>query len=753
MVSNWLRSFTGAGRRTATRSWAKGLRKQQSLQLELLETRDCPSLSVGNNQDIGNQTGSLFDPSIAVDPANSNHEFTVFQDDPATNPGLGYTYASVGTTVQGSTTWSTRQFAQGDDGGDGLPGGAMEAHAAFDANGYLYVTYLAGNDVYSDKLTGATPTTMQDTHANWYNNEWAGLNVTAGGHTVSIQSNTSNTLTLTSSWTPPSAGSSYVIYWGIGIPSVVLAESSDQGATFKWIAYLDHSANLEGNRPNPRPAPLQAVQAIATGPGNQTGMQSLWVLWEERTQSGTNALYVSGANVSSQGAVQTLTTKTSIFSEPQATPLYGVGSLAVGPNGKVAASYEVNGAPPYLGIKVDTGGVSGSFVSEQSVSLPSNFNFPYYIKPQILDGVSANATLAWDYSGGANSGTLYLVDLEQSTIYARYSTNNGTSWSAATQVSNLNVSGDRFLPSASLDESSGNLAVTWYDAQKDPSDISVQLFGSVGSVTNGSLLFPSNVQISGNGTLGQGFSSGWSSDSPPIRFSTGSNTSTTLNDTTQTWRSNQFSNVTLSIAWGTGKGEGTVIQSNSATQLFISPAWVTIPDTTSAYVIGGNQYEFGAFIGVSFVNGTFYTAWADNSGYAGGTAGGPLDIYTSAVTYSGPLVRINAGGNSNVPLPPRNEVTTMTLPTLRLLEMSVSATGPVNAVPLSASNPILKASASGESIAEEFFAQTSGAQAEMLPTDNFLILMRANPHRFDKLHQKLINVLALWNELEPASGV
>jgi hypothetical protein len=743
MYSKWLRSITGRDRHMAQRSWLKGVRKRRRLDLELLESRDCPSLSVGNNQDIGNQTNSTFDPSIATDPANSNHEFAVFQNDPNTNPG-GYTYVSVGTTVQASTTWSTRQFAQGEDGGDGLPGGAMEAHAAFDANGYLYVAYLAGNVVYSDKLTGATATTMQDTKANWFTNERAGLRLTAGTQTVTIQSNTPNTLTLSSSWNPPSSGSSYAIYWGVGIPSVVLAESSDQGATFRWVAYLDHSASLEGNRPNPRPTPLQAVQTIATGPGNQTGMQSVWILWEERNQSGaSNALYVAGANVTSQGVVQTFTTKTSIFSEPQASPLYGVGSLAVGPNGKVAASYEVDGSPPYLGVKVDTGGVSGSFVSEQSVTLPSNFNFPYYIKPQIVDGVSANATLAWDYSGGANNGTLYLVDLEQSTIYARYSTNNGSSWSATTQVSDQNISGDRFLPSASLDESSGNLAVTWYDARNDSSDISAQLFGSVGSLTNGALSFATNVQISGNDTSGKGFSSGWSSDSPPIRFSTGSNTTTTLNDTTQAWQSNSFYGVTITIVWGTGKGEGTSIQSNTATQLVVSPAWGTIPDTTSAYVLGGNQYEFGAFIGVSFVNDTFYTAWADNSGYAGG---GPLDIYTSAVTYSGSLLRDKLGTNPHMPLPLRDEFTSGTLPTLRFLETSASATAQSTTVFLSASKPFPKASASKDSIADQFFAPANVWEQDItiLEKESLLLLVRANHNGFDKLDRHLMDLLTQW---------
>jgi RHS repeat-associated protein len=67
--------------------------------------------------------------------------------------------------------------------------------------------------------------------------------------------------------------------------------------------------------------------------------------------------------------------------------------------------------------------------------------------------------------------------------------------------------------------------------------------------------------------------------------STDVNTSTTLNDTTQSWTANQWANRVVEILSGTGAGQTRTIVSNTATQLVVSPAWTTTPDATSMYAI------------------------------------------------------------------------------------------------------------------------------------------------------------------------
>jgi hypothetical protein len=67
--------------------------------------------------------------------------------------------------------------------------------------------------------------------------------------------------------------------------------------------------------------------------------------------------------------------------------------------------------------------------------------------------------------------------------------------------------------------------------------------------------------------------------------SSGSNTSTTLNDTTQSWTTDEWSGKCVIITGGTGSGQFRSISSNTSTALTISDAWVTTPDATSEYII------------------------------------------------------------------------------------------------------------------------------------------------------------------------
>jgi len=69
-------------------------------------------------------------------------------------------------------------------------------------------------------------------------------------------------------------------------------------------------------------------------------------------------------------------------------------------------------------------------------------------------------------------------------------------------------------------------------------------------------------------------------------YSSGGNTTTTLNDTSRTWSASNFAtSYTVRIISGTGAGQARSISANTSTQLTISSAWSTIPDSRSFYVI------------------------------------------------------------------------------------------------------------------------------------------------------------------------
>src|SRR5438128_472029 len=69
-------------------------------------------------------------------------------------------------------------------------------------------------------------------------------------------------------------------------------------------------------------------------------------------------------------------------------------------------------------------------------------------------------------------------------------------------------------------------------------------------------------------------------------YSSGGNSTTALNDTRKTWSpSNFITSYTVRIISGTGAGQARSISANTSTQLTVSSAWDTPPDSSSFYVI------------------------------------------------------------------------------------------------------------------------------------------------------------------------
>lgn len=69
--------------------------------------------------------------------------------------------------------------------------------------------------------------------------------------------------------------------------------------------------------------------------------------------------------------------------------------------------------------------------------------------------------------------------------------------------------------------------------------------------------------------------------------STGGNTYTTLNDVTQQWAVNAYSNYQVQIGGGTGRYQFRNVVGNTATSLMISPPWTVVPDQTTSYSLSG----------------------------------------------------------------------------------------------------------------------------------------------------------------------
>lgn len=72
--------------------------------------------------------------------------------------------------------------------------------------------------------------------------------------------------------------------------------------------------------------------------------------------------------------------------------------------------------------------------------------------------------------------------------------------------------------------------------------------------------------------------------------STGSNSSTTLNNTGENWIENQYAGYKITITGGLGSGQTRTITSNTSTALTV-PTWTTTPDNTSSYDIYAGDVE------------------------------------------------------------------------------------------------------------------------------------------------------------------
>ena len=74
--------------------------------------------------------------------------------------------------------------------------------------------------------------------------------------------------------------------------------------------------------------------------------------------------------------------------------------------------------------------------------------------------------------------------------------------------------------------------------------------------------------------------------------SSGSNTSSTLNDTSKSWTTNEHANKVLVMMAGLGAGQLRTISSNTSTELTITPSFDTTPDGSSDYVIAEQAWVY-----------------------------------------------------------------------------------------------------------------------------------------------------------------
>src|SRR5207244_5996335 len=88
--------------------------------------------------------------------------------------------------------------------------------------------------------------------------------------------------------------------------------------------------------------------------------------------------------------------------------------------------------------------------------------------------VDGEASLAWDRSGGPHTGRVYEVwtqetpnESDNMDIMLQYSDDNGANWTPAIRLNDDRTANSQFMPAIALDQTTGYVAVSWYDARND----------------------------------------------------------------------------------------------------------------------------------------------------------------------------------------------------------------------------------------------------------------------------------------------
>jgi hypothetical protein len=303
-------------------------------------------------------------------------------------------------------------------------------------------------------------------------------------------------------------GNLFLAYLYSSLPDKVpVGLSTDGGMTWSHLASV--SVPVRGG---PSRAPLRGrgVRAgIADQPTITTGAGSVWVTYT----SGPGSSVAAGAPVTGLGTVGSFIAREAV---PGANGMGDFGDIAIGPGGQVAITYERpqgGQGPANLYISRDPDGLGPMGMTSPSVVTSTNVGGFDFIPAQPNRSVDAEAGLAYDRSGGLHNGRLYFMYTEETPdesnnmdILLRYSDDDGKTWTGPVQINDDTGTNSQFNPKMAIDQTTGNLAFSWYDSRQDKGsggagdtdgrrNDDAQYWGAFS--TDGGLSFSRNVMVSG----------------------------------------------------------------------------------------------------------------------------------------------------------------------------------------------------------------------------------------------------------------
>ena len=236
--------------------------------------------------------------------------------------------------------------------------------------------------------------------------------------------------------------------------TIELLVSTDGGATFTNAGQVDTSTTSAAPR-------LDQPTVVAA-------QNAAWVTWRDDT----GRISVRGRSVNGATLGAYLATQDIAGSDGS-----NFGDIAISPTGAVMIAYQNPSGgqgPGNILVQVDADGLGAGGFGGAVTATATNIGGFDALPPQATRTVDAEAGLAWDRTGGANNGRVYLVYTDEavdegndSNIFVRSSTDNGATWGAAVRVNDDAGARSQLLPKIALDQTNGDLYVSWYDARND----------------------------------------------------------------------------------------------------------------------------------------------------------------------------------------------------------------------------------------------------------------------------------------------
>jgi BNR/Asp-box repeat len=303
-------------------------------------------------------------------------------------------------------------------------------------------------------------------------------------------------------------GNLWMTYLNITSPDTFVALSTDGGLTWQKVADVV-PISIPGNSEGSKKRASGHLAKFADQPSIAVGPNSVWVSY---TSVPSSEIQAFGASVSGLGSFGPFSP---IQKVPTSNGKGDYGDTAVGPNGEVEVIYQDRtggqvGANIYTALDPDGLGPAG-FEAPRLLTHTYVGGFDY-IPAQPDRSVDAEANLAWDRSGGPHNGRLYATwtqevgnESNDMDIELQYSDDRGATWSPAVRLNDDTTANSQFNPAIALDQATGNVGVSWYDARNDlgtggPGDTDgipntdVQIYATYS--TDGGASFVPNLRVS-----------------------------------------------------------------------------------------------------------------------------------------------------------------------------------------------------------------------------------------------------------------